>query len=270
MGIKMGNQQHIEDILKSCQNEKDLMVQACLDDDQQIKCLQQTLNENQSALKTLRAKLDMSEASGKMMQGQLDDKQVLVDLARSDCQEVIRKSEIDLKQQKELHETVVSKMKVEFEDLQLSNANMSSKIADDERKIVNYQQDVSLLKKTINQLKCSHREGMSSLEDRVTSEKMKFSQELEERDVRRKEDCERKEKIAEDKVAECEEKMRRWEEEKSKLEEETRELRRILREEKVKNEREMESLKKNHKFEIDAIKCELDNRTKQLQSDNNQ
>ena len=93
---------------------------------------------------------------------------------------------------------------------------------------------------------------MSSLEERVTSEKMKFSQELEERDLRRKEDCARKEKIAEDKIAECEEKMRRWEEEKSKLEEETRELRRILREEKVKNEREVESLKKNHKFEIDV------------------
>ena len=48
-------------------------------------------------------------------------------------------------------------MKVEFEDLQLSNANMSSKISDDERKIINYQQDISLLKKTNNQLKCSHR-----------------------------------------------------------------------------------------------------------------
>ena len=48
-------------------------------------------------------------------------------------------------------------MKVELEDLQLSNANMSSKITDDERKIINYQQDISLLKKTNNQLKCSHR-----------------------------------------------------------------------------------------------------------------
>ena len=52
--IKRGNQQHIEDILKSCQNEKDLMLQTCLDDDNQIKLLQQTLNENHCALRTLR------------------------------------------------------------------------------------------------------------------------------------------------------------------------------------------------------------------------
>ena len=52
--IKRGNQQHIEDILKSCQNEKDLMLQTCFDDDKQIKQLKQTLNENHCALKTLR------------------------------------------------------------------------------------------------------------------------------------------------------------------------------------------------------------------------
>ena len=70
--------------------------------------------------------------------------------------------------------------------------------------------------------------------------------------MRRKEELDRKEKIAEERVRECEEKMSRWEGEKCCLEEETRELRRKLREEKVDCEKEVESLKKNHKFEIDV------------------
>merc|ERR1719419_2073865 len=91
---------------------------------------------------------------------------------------------------------------------------------------MNYQQDISLLKKTNNQLKCSHREELSSLEERLTSDKLKFTKELEERDLRRKEELDRKEKIAEERVRECEEKMSRWEGEKCCLEEETRKLRR--------------------------------------------
>jgi len=265
--IKRGNQQHIEDILKSCQNEKDLMLQTCLDDDNQIKLLQQTLNENHCALRTLRAKLDMSEANERMMTSQLEDKQKLVELARSECQELIRKSEVDLKQQKEIHDGVMNKMKVEFEDLQLSNANMSSKITDDERKIVNYQQDISLLKKTNNQLKCSHREELSSLEERLTSDKLKFTREMEERDSRRKEETDRKEKVAEDRIRECEEKVVKWKGEKCCLEEEVRDLRRKMREEKVSCEKEVESLRKNHKFEIDALKLELENRTKSHQNE---
>lgn len=157
--------------------------------------LHQTLEERKSAMNTLRAKLDMAEASLEMMQQQTQDKEMLVQLARRDCQELIKTHECERQRDRKNNEALACKLQESLEESQFKISDLESKLADTCRKLKNNEDEMCLLKKTFNQAQCDHRTEMTSLEERTNCEKKRLLQELKEKEKRLEQDvCKQLEK----------------------------------------------------------------------------
>ncbi|XP_069511417.1 leucine-rich repeat-containing protein 45 [Ambystoma mexicanum] len=182
--------------------------------------LQEVLDERKSAVNSLRAKLQMTEASLALSEQKVQDLGELLSHAKQENFNLKERQAKDLKQEKEETASIETKLLREMACANEKNLNLQSKVEELERKCKSQQDRLFELKQELTNTSTELKLRAIQAEERLDAEKKRFKQTLEDSDNLRQKEVDHMARHVEESERSLQERIQRLEATRIALEEE--------------------------------------------------